>query len=196
MEYRKKLVPFLNERHNFRGVFDKYGIKNTYVGKKLVTILMLNISFTDKPDDILTDHLWFNLTKGFEALKLRNGDIVEFNGTISTYPKGYSEDDEENPFREDYNLKFPRKVIRIGNINNKPDVDKYNAEILLKVAEHNQERHERIVKYHEELDKDQQDIKNSISQPKKEFDLAFKSEEMKTDIKTEIKQKTLMDFIK
>ena len=38
---------------------------------------------------IVTDHLWFDLTKGFESADLLPGDVVEFCARVSIYEKGY-----------------------------------------------------------------------------------------------------------
>jgi hypothetical protein len=62
-------------------------LKNGYKGP-LKTVLLKDVR---PPDDsqVYTDHLWFNLTKGFEALNLKEGDVVQFDARVKKYQKGY-----------------------------------------------------------------------------------------------------------
>ena len=64
---------------------------------------------------MVTDHLWFNLTKGFEALQLLEGDIVGFDARVTRYLKGYRgrREDELRPVGVDYRLSFPTKVEKL-----------------------------------------------------------------------------------
>lgn len=55
----------------------------------------------------VTDHLWFNLTKGFQKLGLLNTeDIVQLNGRVSDYYKGYFTDVKQH----DLKLFYPTKI--------------------------------------------------------------------------------------
>ena len=71
-------------RTTFRGTFAKCG--HRYGGKHYCsTILLINITTVEGA--LLTDHVWFDFTRIFERLELRQGDIVEFVATISPYWK-------------------------------------------------------------------------------------------------------------
>lgn len=66
---------------------------------------------------IVSDHLWFDLTKGFSSADLSPGDVVEFCARVSAYEKGYKghKDDVLNrPIERDYRLSRPTKIKKIG----------------------------------------------------------------------------------
>ena len=66
---------------------------------------------------IVSDHLWFDLTKGFSGADLSPGDVVEFCARVSAYEKGYKghKDDVLNrPIERDYRLSRPTKIKKIG----------------------------------------------------------------------------------
>jgi hypothetical protein len=68
-------------------------------------------------DKIVTDHLWFDLTKGFESADLLPGDVVEFCARVSIYEKGYKgyrNDVFDRPIEKDYRLSRPTKIKKIG----------------------------------------------------------------------------------
>lgn len=74
------------QRHVFRGTFARKGMKNGWNGPE-ETILLQDVK--DKNGKILTDHLWFNNTLGFQDACLKEGDEVEFQARVSVYEKGY-----------------------------------------------------------------------------------------------------------
>jgi len=153
MAVRIKLKELNGERIRFRGIFLKFGIKTGFKGRLCQTVLLVDIVNLRNGNQIITDHLWFNYTKELQnCLPLLPGDILEFNGRVRTYQKGYREDDEENPIRMDYNLQHPRKIEKMG-ISQKyaqenQNLIPYNAEIMIKVDEHNQHRQERIQEFY------------------------------------------------
>ncbi len=71
----------------------------------------------------MTDHLWLNYTKGFQALgQLTAGDKIQFEARIKEYWKGYvgNRTDEfglplsmSHPPRKDYKLSHPTKIKRV-----------------------------------------------------------------------------------
>jgi hypothetical protein len=65
--------------------------------------------------NVVTEHLWFNMTKGFAVLGLQAGDTVEFRGKVEKYVKGYKgyRDDVDKPLEEDFKLSRPTKVRKI-----------------------------------------------------------------------------------
>ena len=103
---RYELAKIEGERSVFTGVFVRFGEKNGYKGP-VTTILLQNIHDATGKD--VTDHLWFNLTKGFAALDLKGGEMVEFRARVKDYQKGY-QGDETALMEFDYKLSPPTKV--------------------------------------------------------------------------------------
>lgn len=102
------------KRTAYTGEFVRNGIKHGFRGD-IITILLKDVK--DETGKLVTDHLWFNMTKGFENAKLEPGDIVEFRGKVEKYTKGYQgrrEDIFEKPIESDYKLSRPTKVKNLG----------------------------------------------------------------------------------
>lgn len=114
---RKELEKIEDERLTFIGKFERYGTKTSYRYTKK-TLLLKDIKKVDD-NKFMTDHLWFNLTKQFEALgDLGQGDVVQFDARVKEYVKGYVNRREYIDEREiDYKLSHPTKVkmIEKGN---------------------------------------------------------------------------------
>lgn len=111
------------ERHTFTGEFGRFGEKPAYKSPiPDVTVLLLHVK--DETGNIVTDHLWFNYTKGFRECDLRFGDIVQFDARVKEYEKGYKgyrdfEDDEFlPPVTIDYKLSHPTKIKVIERADN------------------------------------------------------------------------------
>ena len=104
------------ERHTFSGVFVREGLKSAYRGLPLPTVLLKDIKLKDS-DKIITDHLWFNKTKGFDALNLKEGDVVQFDARVDSYTKGYQgyREDVCSYTEIDYKLSYPTKIKLIKN---------------------------------------------------------------------------------
>jgi len=109
---RKQLKTLDEERALFRGTFKKYGLKSGYKGASSETILLVSICNDD--GTLISDHLWFNMTKGFEKLgTLRTGDIIQFEARVKRYRKGYINRQagiDQSSF--DYKLSHPAKIRR------------------------------------------------------------------------------------
>jgi hypothetical protein len=164
---RKDLAPHFNKRTRFCGTFIKYGQKNGYKGRLEQTVLLINIIEITNPTIILTDHLWFNYTKGFSVLNLQSGDIIEFNARVDVYQKGYSEDSEDNPFRLDYRLTYPRNIKIVGKAEDDfSENDRYNKSIIEKIIQHNDNRLERL---QHKRDKNEPLQQSLISTPKRKI---------------------------
>lgn len=110
---RKDLQSLGNqERHTFTATFVRFGMKNGYKGPEK-TVLLQDVKLDDK---IVCDHLRFNFTKGFQQCNLQEGDVVQFDGRIASYEKGYKgyrEDPElifSHPIETDYKIERPSKV--------------------------------------------------------------------------------------
>jgi hypothetical protein len=116
---RKKLGRMEGERKTFTGVFVRYGHKKAFRGPYLRTLLLRDVREIRR-DLVVTDHLWFNLTKGFEALgELTEGDVIQFDARVKAYHKGYRgydwEKAIENPVTKDWKLSHPTKIKRVGD---------------------------------------------------------------------------------
>lgn len=109
---RKKLSNIEGVRDTFTGVFERFGIKNGWNGIEK-TVLLKDIK--NKNGDVVSDHLWFNLTKGFEKLQLKEGDVVQFDARVKEYYKGYKgyRDDIYKPIEKDYKLSHPTKIKKV-----------------------------------------------------------------------------------
>jgi len=103
------------QRLQFIGVFRRFGIKTNWHGFPEKTILLNEIK--NKEEKIVSDHLWFNYTKGFQKLgELKEGDTIEFHARVRKYAKGYVNNREYIDEREiDYKLSNPTKFKRIDN---------------------------------------------------------------------------------
>lgn len=97
------------ERHTFYGTFVRYGVKNGYKGP-IKTVLLKDVE--NDNHELITSHLWFNLTKGFSNLNLEAGDKVKFNGRIKPYIKGYmgKRNDVYVPIEMDYQIGYPTQI--------------------------------------------------------------------------------------
>ena len=113
---RTKLKKFDNVRMRFKGTFERYGQKTNFKGYPEKTILLINVK--DDANKQVTSHIWFNFTKGFQALgELEQGDFIEFHARVKAYVKGYRGYREdvmmENPPSTDYKLSHPTKIGRL-----------------------------------------------------------------------------------
>ncbi len=77
------------------------------------TVLLINIK--DADGTFVCDHLWFMLTKQFDALALREGDAVQFDARVKEYEKGYRgwRDGVIAPITRDYKLSHPTRVQKV-----------------------------------------------------------------------------------
>lgn len=113
---RDKLKKIDGDRLRFSAVFKRYGEKPNWHGFKDKTILMVDVRVLGS-EAVVTDHLWFNATKGFETIGvLAEGDIVEFDGRVKKYEKGYRGRDWRkalrNPPSIDWKISHPTKIKR------------------------------------------------------------------------------------
>jgi len=107
---RKDLEKFHEQRKRFTGTFEEFGKKRGWKGRTAITVLLVDIK--DSTGKVVTDHLWMNHTKGFQALgDLQEGDVIAFDARVKTYWKGYMghRDDleHERPIEQDYKLSHP-----------------------------------------------------------------------------------------
>ena len=99
---RTQLAVIDNVRAQFTGTFERFGTKNGWRGVIDKTILLTGVK--DSTGRVVTDHLWFNYTKGMSSCHLQPGDTVQFEARVTDYTKGYGE------HTVDYRLSYPTKV--------------------------------------------------------------------------------------
>lgn len=99
------------DRDRYRGVFERFGAKQGFRGTQ-ETVLLRNI--VDADGNAVTDNLWFNLTKAFEALHLEFGDTVEFRARSEPVVKSEVRWKGVAPtLHVEYRLTRPTKVRKV-----------------------------------------------------------------------------------
>lgn len=121
---RKKLSNLSeNKRYTFKGTFVRLGTKPSFNSPYPDTTVLLKDIRLFKNDQKLTDHLWFNYTRGFQNLgHLNEGDVIKFDGRVS----GYLKDDLLGEDEFDLKISFPTKleVIEKHNKSEEPKNEK------------------------------------------------------------------------
>lgn len=110
---RKELEKIEEVRGTFTGVFVRKGTKNGYMCIE-ETILLKDVKNSE--GKLMTDHLWFNYTKGFQKLgTLKEGDVIQFDARCKSYLKGYKgyRMDVYKPLEWDYKLSHPTKLKKL-----------------------------------------------------------------------------------
>lgn len=126
---RRGLEAIDGERTRFRATFQRFGKKSGYKIRWLLTILLVDIKRLDD-EKVIADHAWMTAGKQFKNLDLHSGDIIEFDARVGMYRKGYSESDEDNPFRYDYRLERPTRMEKVGRMTgNFDDLERESQEI-------------------------------------------------------------------
>lgn len=113
---RKELKKMNKIRTKFRMEFVRYGKRTNWNGYEEVTYLFKNI--TNLNGKVVADHIWLKDGKRIRSLgPLTEGDIVEFEGRVDEYIKGYvcREYDEREV---DYTIKYPNNFILLSSSNN------------------------------------------------------------------------------
>ena len=107
---RKALGDKEGERRTFQATFARFGAKQGYQGYKEETLLLKNIIDVET-NKVVADHAWFNFTKSFQALNLREGVQVIFDARIKEYQKGYvNKRYGIDNRKKDYRLSHPTNV--------------------------------------------------------------------------------------
>ena len=110
---RKKLAVNEGERKKFTGLFTRLGKKAGYTGYSVETILLTNVKDAET-GELVTNHLWFTFTKGFQLFGLKEGDTLEFEARVKAYSKGYvNKSLTLNKEKHDYKLSNPTKIKRL-----------------------------------------------------------------------------------
>ena len=115
---RTNLQGLAGRRVGLTAVFWQYG---TYRGNGCCGKSILVRHVRDLSGRLLADHIWINYTAGFDAAgEFCRGDIVRFTAGVDEYVKGYLgeriDDRLLRPPAVDYCLKFPRRVEKIGRV--------------------------------------------------------------------------------
>lgn len=108
---RKELAKKEGERKKFKATVSRLGKKTNYLGHREDTILLVNITDAET-NRIITGHLWFSFTKGFETACVKPGDIIEFEARVRKYSKGYvNRRYGINQTQMDYRLSHPTHIV-------------------------------------------------------------------------------------
>ncbi len=101
-------------RESFTGTFNRYGSKNGFRGRSAETILLKEIR--DRDGKMVSDHLWFNMTKGFEGLgTLLAGEKLLFQARVTRYSKGYVNKKAGISHRStDFKLSHPTRIVKLS----------------------------------------------------------------------------------
>ena len=99
-------------RSTFYATFGRYGTKSGWT-KQERTLMLKDVR--NEKGEVVADHLWFNLTKGFANIDLSEGDQVKFEARVTPYRKGYQGWREvlDHPVLWDYKLSYPTKLEKI-----------------------------------------------------------------------------------
>lgn len=98
------------ERKRFSAIFSRLGKRMGYKGYSEETILLTEIRdfVTDK---LVTDHVWFVFTKGFQKIPLTEGTKIEFEARVKKYTKGYVNTSAKISNQQiDFRLSHPTKI--------------------------------------------------------------------------------------
>lgn len=110
---RKDLAAEKGNRKKFTAIYVRIGKKVSYKGYSEETILLKNIVDTET-NKLVTDHVWFSFTKGFEQAFLKEGDSLEFEARVKEYRKGYvNKNYKINNSTTDYKLSHPTKIKKV-----------------------------------------------------------------------------------
>ena len=111
---RKVLGSDAGIRKKFRATVSRFGKKTNYHGYSDQTILLVRVTDLET-QKVVTDHVWFSYTKGFEKANLSPGVIVEFEARIKTYRKGYvNRKYQIDERRVDFKLSNPTRITVAG----------------------------------------------------------------------------------
>jgi hypothetical protein len=66
---------------------------------------------------VVTNHVWFSYTQGFEKANISPGVIVEFEARVKTYKKGYANRKFQIDERQiDFKLSHPTRITVISRL--------------------------------------------------------------------------------
>jgi len=98
------------ERKRFKATFGRLGRRVGYKGYSEETILLKDVRDLET-DKIVTDHVWFAFTKGFQTIALSEDVKIEFEARVKKYTKGYVNTRAKINNQEiDFRLSNPTKI--------------------------------------------------------------------------------------
>lgn len=107
--FRESLSELEEIRDTFVGKFKRIGAK-----PGSLTVLLIDIYKMGEPNKILSDHSWFNLTKGFKELgHLNENDLISFTARVKRYEKSSKTAEGNNIRVYDYKFSIPLNVKRL-----------------------------------------------------------------------------------
>lgn len=107
---RRELASQEGQRKKFTATFTRLGKKTNYQGYSEETILLNNVTDAET-GKVVTGHLWFSYTKGFQDARIAEGDIIEFEARVKEYQKGYvNRQYGINNRKQDYKLSHPTRI--------------------------------------------------------------------------------------
>jgi hypothetical protein len=107
---RKELAKADGQRKKFSATFSHLGKKINYHGHSEETILLKNVIDVET-NALLTDHIWFSFTKGFQEAGIQPGDYIQFEARVKKYSKGYvNKRHRIDQKKVDYKLSHPTKI--------------------------------------------------------------------------------------
>lgn len=113
---RMQLSTEQGKRKKFKAIFERLGKKTNYKGYSEETILLKKVIDLEI-NQVVTDHIWFSFSKGFEKLNPQSGMIIEFEARIKEYRKGYvNKAYRIDQSKTDYKLSHPTKIKEVKNI--------------------------------------------------------------------------------
>lgn len=112
---RNRLASNKEVRKKFHAVFRRFGKKVGFSGYTNETVLLIDVRDA-QTQEVLTDHVWFAYTRGFERIRLQPGVKVEFEARIKAYKKGYvNRRLAINERKVDYKLSNPTRIIIVSD---------------------------------------------------------------------------------
>ncbi|MDR1857288.1 MAG: AAA family ATPase [Desulfovibrio sp.] len=83
----KALASIKNQRGTFCGVFVCYGARPAFKGPDKPMVLLADVRNTK--GNIVAERMWLSRTKGFAAVDLQNGDMVQFDALVERNARLY-----------------------------------------------------------------------------------------------------------
>jgi len=113
---RKELKKIDGQRDVFIGTFVREGIKSSYKGASLSTLLFKEVKRVSD-NKLMCDHLWLNKTKALSELNLSTGIQIQFAARVKEYTKGYlgKKEDIKKEIKQDFKLSHPTQVEALGS---------------------------------------------------------------------------------
>ena len=111
---RDALAIVNGQRRRFHATFERLGTK-AFKNHVSQTLLFLNVQDVTARMQV-TDHLWFPMSKAFQKLDLKQGDVVVFDARVNPYFKRSRNPDvldDEHTLERDYKLSYPSNCRKL-----------------------------------------------------------------------------------